>query len=159
MEDFTMKQLKLRALTLKETSNGDNYLRCEFQTSKNKYAKTHAVNVFQNGSDATIFASLVQDFEMETLDELKLIECDEVFEGDIFTKDCTPHYIADADGNIVTRKEKNSKGKMVEIKAIAKTLTAIYIDTWDQTPEQVLNRFERQWEKQGLIIDEEDDEQ
>lgn len=149
MEDFTMK---LRALTLKETSNGDNYLKCDFAVSSNKYAKTYATNIFENGSDAVIFKMLCEDFEVDTVDDVKIVECDEKFEGALFTADVTPHYITDADGNRVIRKIKNSKGKMVEEPIIATTLTAIFIEDWGQTQEAVVNRFERQWEKQDLLV-------
>lgn len=149
MEDFTMK---LRALTLKETSNGDNYLKCDFAVSNNKYAKTYATNIFENGSDAVIFKMLVKDFGVDTVDEVTIIDCKEEFKGALFTADVTPHYVVDANGDKVTRKIKNSKGKMVEEPVIATTLTAIFIEDWGQTQESVVNRFERQWEKQDLVV-------
>lgn len=155
MEDFTMK---LRALTLKETSNGDNYLKCDFAVDTNKYAKTYAVNIFENGSDAIIFKMLCEDFEVDAVDDVKIVKCDEEFKGELFTVDVTPHYVADSNGDRVTRKVKNSKGKMVDEPVIATTLTAIYIETWGQTQDQVVNRFERSWEKQDLIVPTEDEE-
>lgn len=151
--------MKLRALTLKETSTGDSYLKCDFAVSKNRFAKTIATNIFNNGSDEYVFKALCDEFEVDTLDELKLVECDEEFTGHIFTADVTPHYVADASGNVVTRKIKNSKGKTVEEKVISTTLTSIVIEDWNQTEEQVINRFERSWAKQELIVPTEEDEE
>lgn len=151
--------MKLRALTLKETSNGDSYLKCDFAVSDNKYAKTYATNIFENGSDTVIFKMLCEDFEVDTLDDVKIIKCDEEFTGALFTADVTPHYVVDANNNRVTRKVKNSKGKMVDEEVIATTLTAIFIEDWGQTQESVINRFERSWEKQDLLVPTEDEEQ
>lgn len=150
--------MKLRALTLKETSSGDNYLKCDFAVSDNKYAKTYATNIFENGSDAVIFKMLQEDFEIDAVDDVKIVKCDEDFAGALFTVDVTPHYVVDAKGVEITRKVKNSKGKMVDEKVIATTLTAIFIEDWGQTQESVVNRFERQWEKQGLLVPTEDEE-
>lgn len=155
MEDFTMK---LRALTLKETSNGDSYLKCDFAVSNNKYAKTYATNIFENGSDAVIFKMLQADFNVDSVDEVTIVDCQEEFAGALFTADVTPHYVVDANGDRVTRKVKNSKGKMVDEEVIATTLTAIFIEDWGQTQESVVNRFERQWEKQDLLVPTEDEE-
>lgn len=155
MEDFTMK---LRALTLKESSTGGNYLKCDFAVSSNKYAKTYATNIFENGSDAVIFKMLCEDFGIETLDEVTIVDCKEEFEGSLFTADVSAHYIEDMDGNRVTRKVKNSKGKMVEEPVIATTLTAIFIEDWGQTQESVINRFERQWEKHDLLVPTDEEE-
>ena len=150
--------MKLRALTLKETSTGDSYLKCDFAVSDNKYAKTYATNIFENGSDAVIFKMLQADFSVDSVDEVTIVDCKEEFTGSLFTADVTPHYVVDTKGNIVTRKVKNSKGKAVEEKVIATTLTAIVIEDWGQTQESVINRFERQWEKHDLIVPTEDEE-
>ena len=151
--------MKLRALTLKEASNGDNYLKCDFAASNNKYAKPISTNVFNNGSDEYVFNALCGDFGIDTVDELKIIDCKEDFKGHIFTADVTPHYVVDTKGDIVTRSVKNSKGKTVEEKVISTTLTSIVIEDWNQTEEQVINRFERSWAKQDLIVPTEDEEQ
>ena len=150
--------MKLRALTLKETSNGDNYLKCDFAVSDNKYAKTYATNIFENGSDAVIFKMLQADFDVDSVDEVTIVDCQEEFTGSLFTADVTPHYVVDTNGNIVTRKAKNNKGKTVEEKVIATTLTAIFIEDWGQTQESVVNRFERQWEKQDLVVPTDEEE-
>lgn len=150
--------MKLRALTLKENSNGDSYLKCDFAASKNRFAKTIATNIFNNGSDEYVFKALCEEFNVDTLDELKLVECDEEFTGHVFTADVTPHYVVDANGDIVTRKIKNSKGKQVEEKVISTTLTSIVIEDWNQTEEQVINRFERSWAKKDLLVPTEDED-
>ena len=144
--------MKLRALTLKEASNGDNYLKCDFAVSKNRFAKTLATNIFDNGSDEVVFKSLCEEFDIDTVDELKLIDCDEEFEGHVLTTEVSPHYVLDASGDRLTRKVKNSKGKVVEELVVATTLTTIVIEDWYQTDDSVINRFERSWEKQDLLV-------
>lgn len=134
--------LYLRAIELKNAGNkkeSNRYLKCMFSASKNKYAKTYPVNIFENGSDESIFVALSEDFGIDTEDELVRVDCDETFEGELFTADVVPHKIMIGD----------------EVSdAISTTLTTIYVTDWGQTKESVIRSFERTWKKNGLIVEE-----
>ena len=134
--------LYLRAIELKNAGNKkepNRYLKCMFSASKNKYAKTYPVNIFENGSDEPIFVALSEDFGIDTEDELVRVDCDETFEGELFTADVVPHKIMIGD----------------EVSdAISTTLTTIYVTDWGQTKESVIRSFERTWKKNDLIVEE-----
>lgn len=135
--------LYLRAIELKDAGNKkepNRYLKCMFSASKNKYAKTYPVNIFENGSDESIFVALCEDFGVDTEDELVRVDCDETFEGELFTADVAPHKVQ-IDGE--TRDD-----------LISTTLTTIYVTDWGQTKESVIRSFERTWKKNDLIVEE-----
>lgn len=134
--------LYLRAIELKDAGNKkepNRYLKCMFSASKNKYAKTYPVNIFENGSDESIFVALSEDFGIDTEDELVRVDCDETFEGELFTADVAPHKVTIND-------------EVLDV--ISTTLTTIYVTDWGQTKESVIRSFERTWRKNDLIVDE-----
>lgn len=142
-----LRSLKLQNVGTKRESN--MMLRCEFSVSKNKYSKTYPVNIFQNSSLETVFAALCEDFNVDTEDELTIVDCKEEFTGELFTEKVKPHFMKDGDGEIV----KDKDGKPV----IVTSLTAIYVEDFGQTKESVIRNFERGWEKEGLICPDEEE--
>ena len=144
--------LYLRAIELKNAGNkkeSNRYLKCMFSASKNKYAKTYPVNIFENGSDESIFVALSEDFSIDTEDELVRVDCDETFEGELFTADVVPHKVV-IDDEVL--RVKLDDGTFED--AISTTLTTIYVTDWGQTKESVIRSFERTWRKNNLIVEE-----
>jgi hypothetical protein len=142
-----LRSLKLQNVGSKKEPN--MMLRCEFSVSKNKYSKTYPVNIFQNSSLETIFTALCEDFNVDTEDELRIVDCKEEFTGEVFTVDVKPHFMKDEDGEMV----KDKDGKPV----IVTSLTAIYVEDFGQTKESVVRNYERGWEKQDLMCPDEEE--
>ena len=141
--------LHLRTITLKDYGTKKEprlALRCEFGASKNKYSKTYPVNVFEDSSLGSVFAMLVGDFNIEEPDKVVAVDCKGPFEGELFTEDCKPHYVEDAEGNIVERDGE---------KVIATSITSVVVYDWGQTKESVIKSFERTWAKNDLLCEEE----
>lgn len=139
--------LHLRTITLKDYGSKRDprlALRCEFGASKNKYAKTYPVNVFEDSSLSSVFTMLKTDFNIDTLDETVAVNCNEPFEGELFTAECRPHYVADSDG-----KRIQNEGKDV----IATSLTSVFVSDWGQTKDSVIRGFERTWLKNDLLAE------
>lgn len=144
--------LYLRALTLKDfgTKREPNLaLRCEFSASSNKYAKTHAVTIFENSSLSSSFAGLVQDFSIEEVDKTIAVNCKEEWSGEVFTAEVAPHYITDSNGEVIERDGQ---------KVVSTTLTAVWVGEFEMTKESVIRSFERTWKKQGLDVPVAEDE-
>lgn len=139
--------LYLRSLKLVNCGDRKNprmYLRCGFTASKNKYSKSFPVNIFEDSSLGDVFTALCTDFSVEEEDKIYPVECSEVFEGDVFTADCAPHYVTDADN----KKIKDSDGNDI----IATSITSVFVSDFGQTKESVIRSFERTWAKNDLLV-------
>lgn len=137
--------LYLRALTLKDFGTKKEprmALRCDFGASKNKYAKTYPVMVFEDSGLSAVFAALQADFEIEELDKTIAVDCKEEFAGELFTADVAAHYVADSEGNVVERDGE---------KVISTSLTSVFVEDFGQTKESVIRSYERTWEKNDLL--------
>lgn len=143
--------LYLRAITLKEFGSKRDpkaALRLDFGATKNKYAKTYSVNVFEDSGLASTFAGLVKDFSIEELDKTVAVDCDIEWDGDVFTADVRPHYVTDGDGKVIERDGK---------KVVSTTLTALWVRDLGITQESVIRSYERSWAKNDLLAPVEDD--
>ena len=139
--------LYLRSLKL--TNSGDRknprmMLRCNFTASKNKYAKSFPVNIFENSSLEDVYAALCEDFGVEEEDKIYRVEDPVEFEGELFTQDVPAHYVS-VDGERI----KNEKGDNV----VSTSLTTVCVTDWGQTKESVVNSFIRTWTKSDLLVE------
>lgn len=145
--------LYLRGLTLKNIGSAkkpNRYLVCSFSASTNKYAVTRNCVLWENSNEQrTAFTALCQDFGIDTEDELVPVTTDEVFDGAFFEESVAPHYV---EINGERQKDKNGDD------TISYTLRALYCETFGETKEGVIKRYERQWAANNLLVPVTDEE-
>ena len=146
--------LYLRGLTLKNNGTAkkpNNYLVCSFSASTNKYAVTRNCVIWENSNEQkSAFNALCRDFNIDTEDEFVSVTADEAFDGEFFEETVAPHYV-----EINGERQKDKDGNDV----ISHTLRSLYCETFGETKEGVIKRYERQWAANNLLVPVTDEEQ